>query len=314
MGRYVVGRLLLTVSALLGLTLLVFTLAALAPGDPADVLASKIAVDGQVSPEDLARARHELRLDRPFLVQYGSWLGGAVRGDLGKSFSGQKPVSAELARAFPATLQLAGAAFLLSLVLALPLGITAALLHGRSWDHLLRGTSLLGASIPGFFLAYVLVFLFAVRIHLLPVGGREHAASLILPALVVATAPAALVSRLLRASLLEVMGEEFIKTARGKGLGEVAVIVGHGVRNAAVPVLTVLGGVVAGLLEGAVIAETIFAWPGLGRLTLRAIEEQDHPMVLGAVTFAAMVFVSMNLMVDLLYVVVDPRVRLGERR
>lgn len=304
-------RVLLAIPALLGLSLLVFILATVAPGDPAEVLAAKTAVSGQASEEEIAVARRELKLDRPFLAQYGSWLGGAVRGDLGTSFSLNKPVTGELRQAFPATIQLAFTAFLLCLLLAFPLGITAALFHGRFWDHLLRGSSLLGASVPGFFLAYVLVFAFAVRLHLLPVAGREGVTSIILPALVVAIGPAAIVSRLLRASLLEVMGEGYIITARGKGLREVAVIVGHAARNAAVPVVTVLGGVMAGLLEGSVIAETIFAWPGLGRLTLKALEQQDYPMVLGAVTYAAVVFVFMNLLVDLSYSVANPRVRVG---
>lgn len=313
MARYAARRVLLAVPALLGLSLLVFVLATLAPGDPAEVLAAKTAVGGQATEEEIALAQRELGLDRPFLVQYASWLGGAVRGDLGTSFSLNKPVSGELRQAFPATLQLAATAFLLSLLLAFPLGIVAALFHGRKWDHLLRGSSLLGASIPGFFLAYVLVFVFAVRLQLLPVAGKDGATSIILPALVVAVGPAAVVSRLLRASVLEVMGEGYITTARGKGLRDVAVVVDHAARNAAVPVVTVLGGVVAGLLEGSVIAETIFAWPGLGRLTLRALDQQDYPMVLGAVTYAAVVFVLLNLLVDLSYSVVNPRVRLGER-
>jgi len=313
-ARYAARRFLLAVPALLGLSFLVFVLATVAPGDPAEVLAAKTAVSGQATEEEIALAQRELKLDRPFLVQYGSWLGGAVRGDLGMSFSLNKPVTGELRQAFPATLQLAATAFLLSLLLAFPLGIIAALFHRRFLDHLLRGSSLVGASIPGFFLAYVLVFAFAVRFHLLPVAGNEGATSIILPALVVAIGPAAVVSRLLRASLLEVMGDGYIATARGKGLREIAVVVDHAVRNAAVPVVTVLGGVVAGLLEGSVIAETIFAWPGLGRLTLRALEQQDYPMVLGAVTYAAVVFVLMNLLVDLSYSVVNPRVRVGERR
>ena len=311
MAGYAARRVLLAVPALLGLSLMVFLLATVAPGDPAEVLAAKTAVEGQPSEEEIARARAELKLDRPFLVQYGSWLRGAVQGDLGVSFSMNKPVVGELRQAFPATLQLAAAAFLLCLLLAFPLGITAALFHGRLLDHLLRGSSLLGASIPGFFLAYVLVFAFAVRLHLFPVAGQAGLKSLILPSLVVAIGPAAVVSRLLRASLLEVMGEGYIMTARGKGLRELGVMVGHAARNAAVPVMTVLGGVLAGLLEGSVIAETIFAWPGLGRLTLRALEQQDYPMVLGAVTYAAVVFVLMNLLIDLAYSVVNPRVRLG---
>ena len=313
MARYAARRFLLAVPALLGLSFLVFVLATVAPGDPAEVLAAKTAVSGQATEEEIGLAQRELKLDRPFLVQYGSWLGGAVRGDLGTSFSLNKPVTGELRQAFPATLQLAATAFLLSLILAFPLGIAAALFHGRFWDHLLRGSSLVGASIPGFFLAYVLVFAFAVRLHILPVAGREELSSIVLPALVVAIGPAAVVSRLLRASLLEVMGEAYMTTARGKGLREMAVVVGHAARNAAVPVVTVLGGVVAGLLEGSVIAETIFAWPGLGRLTLRALDQQDYPLVLGAVTYAAVVFVLMNLLVDLSYSVVNPRVRLAER-
>lgn len=310
MGGYIARRTLLTIPTLLGLSFLIFALASLAPGDPAYRRAARFAVGGDPTPEDVTMARHELRLDRPFLVQYRSWLAGALHADFGESFRGSR-VWDEVRRAIPATFQLAASAFLFTLVLGIPLGVAAALLDGRWPDHVVRAASLISASIPGFFLAYVLVAVFAVHLDLLPVAGREGPASIVLPALVLAAGPTALVSRLLRSSLLEVLSEGYIATARAKGLGGTEAAISHGLPNAAIPVVTVLGGVLANLLEGAVVAEVIFAWPGLGWLAYNAITENDYPVVQATVVFAGFVFVTMNLLVDISYSIIDPRVRLG---
>lgn len=304
-------RLLLAVPTLLGLSLLVFALVSLAPGDPAEQLAQRTAVGGQASFEDIERVRTQLGLDDPFVTQYVRWLKGAVRGDLGQSFSLESSVSGEIWRRLPATAALAGSALTLTLCLAVPLGVAAAMLHRSAADHLLRVGALAAASVPGFFLAYILIAVLAVRLHLVPVSGRQGPSSLLMPTLVLAAGPTARVSRLLRSSLLEVLSEDYMRTAAGKGLTRLRVVVDHGLRNAAIPSVTVLGGVLGELLEGAVIAEVIFAWPGVGRLTFDAIGALDYPMIQGTVLFAGVVFVLINLSVDVSYTLLDPRIRLG---
>lgn len=310
MGRYAARRLLVAVPTLLALSLLIFVLVSRAPGDPAEEQARREDSQGEVSPERLAEVRRQLGLDRPFVAQYTSWLGGAVRGDLGRSFVRRTSVSGEIARRIPVSARLAGAAFALILVLSVPLGMAAAMLHRHWVDHGLRALSLVGASVPGFFGAYLLIILFSTRLGLLPVAGSEGWRSLILPAVTLAVGPTAVVSRLLRSSLLEVFGEDYVRSARSKGLGPLAVVVRHSLRNAAVPVVTYLGAVVGALLEGAVIAEVIFAWPGVGRLTVEAISQRDYPMIQGVVMFAGAVYIVMNLAVDLSYGLLDPRIRL----
>lgn len=310
MGRYLARRLLVTIPTLLALSLFIFTLVSLAPGDPAEDLARRRSPTGEVSDEDLLRVRHELGLDRSFAVQYGSWLGGALTGDLGESFSRRKPVADEIRGRLGATVELAGTAFVLVILMAVPLGVAAAVLHRHWSDHFMRFLALAFASIPGFFLAYLLIILFVTHLRLLPVAGRQGPESLVLPALALAVGPTAVISRLLRSSLLEVFGEDYIRTARAKGLGQLRVVVSHGLPNAAIPVVTYMGGLLAGLLEGVVIVEFIFAWPGLGRLTFEAISQRDYPLIQGVVVMAGVIYVVMNLLVDLSYRLLDPRIRL----
>lgn len=310
MGRYLARRLLVTIPTLFALSLFIFTLVSLAPGDPAEDLARRRSPTGEVSDEDLLRVRHELGLDRSFVVQYGSWLGGALTGDLGESFSRRKPVAEEIRGRLGATVELAGTAFVLVILMAVPLGVAAAVLHRHWSDHLMRFLALAFASIPGFFLAYLLIILFVTHLRLLPVAGRQGPESLVLPALALAVGPTAVISRLLRSSLLEVFGEDYIRTARAKGLGRLRVVVSHGLPNAAIPVVTYMGGLLAGLLEGVVIVEFIFAWPGLGRLTFEAISQRDYPLIQGVVVMAGVIYVVMNLLVDLSYRLLDPRIRL----
>ena len=309
MGRYVARRLLVSVPTLLVLSFCIFVLVSVAPGDPAEELARRNAAAGEVTELELARARSELGLNRPFLVQYTSWLKGAAAGDLGDSFTTKTPVADEIGKRVPATAQLAGLAFLLVLVAAVPLGILAALAHRHWADHAMRFVALIFASVPGFVLAYVLIIVFATRLRLLPVAGRGAFDTYVLPAIALAVGPVAVVSRLLRSSLLEVFVEDYMRTARAKGLGGLQAVVRHGLRNASIPVVTLMGGLLAGLLDGALIAEVIFAWPGLGRLTFEAISRRDHPMILGVVLFAGAVYIVMNLLVDLSYRLFDPRIR-----
>ena len=310
-GAYVGRRLLLAVPTLLGLSFLTFLLGSLS-GDPAERLASRGLLPGEEpTAEQVEAVRHELGFDRPVLVRYAEWLGDAATGDFGESLLGDFEVGDELRRAIPQTAALAVVAVALLVVLAVPLGVVGALYHRRWPDHLIRLVALAGASVPGFFLAYLLVYAFSVRFHLLPVAGAQGFRSLVLPAVVLAVGPAALVSRLLRSSLLEVLGEPYMVAAEAKGLARVPAVVRHGLCNAAIPVLTVVGTVFARLLEGAVVAEIIFARPGIGSLTYNAVASADYPMVQGAVLFSGVVFVVANLLVDLSYSAVDPQVRLG---
>lgn len=311
---YAGRRFLQAVPTLLGLSVLVFLLGS-AAGDPAERMASRGLLPGQEpTAEMIAAARHELGLDRPVVTRYVEWLGRALHGDLGRSLYAPIEVSDEIRRAVPTTAAVAVAAMVLILLLAVPLGAIGALYHRRWPDHLLRLLALAGASVPGFFLSYLFVYLFAVRLRLLPVAGVSGFRSVVLPSVVLAVGPAALLSRLLRSSLLEVLGEQYIVGARAKGLGSMAVMMRHALRNAAIPVLTVSGTVFARLLEGAVIIEIIFARPGVGLLTYDAVASADYPVIQGAVLFAGVVFIAVNLVVDLSYAVVDPRVKLGSQR
>ena len=310
MGGYVARRLLLAVPTLLGLSLLIFVLGSLS-GDPAEILASRSDPEAQATGEQINAIRHELGLDRPLLVRYGDWLSSALTGDLGESLYSKRSVNEQVRRAFPTTVVLAVSALVMIVLLAVPMGVVGALFHRRWEDQIVRIVVLLGASIPGFFLAYLLVDWFAVHLRWFPVSGLDGARSIVLPAFTLAVAPAAMVSRLLRSSLLEVLGESYIRTARGKGMSAVPVMLNHAVRNAALPVMTVLGGVFGRMLEGAVIVEVIFNWSGIGNLTYNAVLIYDYPVVVGTVLCGGVVFVLLNLLVDLSYGLVDPRVRLG---
>jgi peptide/nickel transport system permease protein len=309
----VARRLLVAVLTLLGLSLLVFVLASVV-GDPSEAMATSGSADAQATPEQIAALRHELGLDRPLLVRYSDWLGKALKGDLGKSFYGGRDVAHEIRKAFPVTLLLAVAAFTLIVALAIPMGVLGALFHRRWGDQVIRGGALLAASVPGFFLAYVLINFFAVKWHLFPVSGLTRPRSVVLPAFTLAAGPAAMVSRLLRSSLLDTLGEDYIRTARAKGLAALPVMVNHAIRNAALPVITVLGSIFGRLLEGAVIVEVVFAWRGLGLLTYNAVTSYDYPLVVGTVLVGGTIFVTLNLAVDLIYVLIDPRIRLGAAR
>lgn len=312
MGRYVARRLAQAVPTLLGLSALIFLLGGLA-GDPAEQLASRSSPEAAVTAEQVAAIKASLGLDKPVPERYARWLGNALQGDLGKSLFTSRSVGADIRRALPPTVALASTAFVLIVALGVPMAVAGTLMHRRWEDHALRILALTAASVPGFFLAYLLVDLFAVRLHLLPVAGIVGARSVILPALALAVAPAAMVSRLLRASLLEVLGEDYMLSARAKGLAAAPALIYHGLRNAALPVVTVLGSVLGRMIEGAVVIEVVFAWPGLGLLTYTAILSYDYPVVVGTVLFGGVVFVTLNLLVDLAYGLVDPRVRVGAR-
>lgn len=314
MGRYVARRLLVAIPTLLGLSVLIFGLVSAAPGDPAQELAERLIGGGNAtSPADVARARHELKLDRPWVAQYASWLKGLVTGDLGLSFSKKRPVSTIVKERIGATAELAAAAIALIIVVSIPLGVVAAVFHRRWPDQLLRVFALIGASMPTFFFSYILIIWLVTDLKLLPVAGRHGFSSLIMPACSLAVLPTAIVSRLLRSSLLEVFGEDYMRTARSKGLKEASVLFRHALRNAAIPVVTYLGTLLGYLLEGVVITEFIFAWPGLGSLTFEAISQRDYPMIQAVVMLVGSIYILINLLVDISYCALDPRIRLGGR-
>ena len=313
MKAYLVRRLVYLLPVWLGVSLLAFGLGRLAPGDPArDVLGR--TTGRQPTEQEVAAERHRLGLDRPLPAQYLSWLGGAVRGDLGTSYTTGEPVSQAIGRTLPATLQLAGAAFLLAIVIGLPLGLLAA---AKSWtwiDHLIRAAALLGASIPAFWLGYLLILAFAVTLHLLPAFGPGGPSHLVLPAITLALFDVAMLARLTRAALLETLGEDYIQTARAKGLRERQTLIRHALRAALVPLVTWTVMTFGFLFGYSVVVETVFAWPGLGYSTVLAVQARDYPFLQAFVLLMGTLFVLLNLGVDVAYTWVDPRLRFGRAR
>ncbi len=313
MKRYVITRLLSLVPLWLGISMLAFLLSNLAPGDAATVIAHRLS-DAPPTEEQVATIRREYYLDDPLPIRYARWLGSAVQGDLGNSYRTKEPVLRELATHFPATLQIACAALVIALVVGLPLGVLAAMRAGSWIDHLARVSALLGASLPSYWLAYLLILLFALALGWLPVAGREGSGAMILPALTLGLGTAATLARLTRSSLLEVIGEDFVRTARAKGLSETAVFWRHSLKPALLPVLTVTGIALGHLLGGAVIVEAIYAWPGVGNLLINSIYDRDYPMIQGFVLFMGAVFTLLSAAVDLSYAWIDPRIRYAKKR
>lgn len=307
MRSYLLKRLLLTLPVLIGASVLVFLFIHLIPGDPVEVMLGESA-----SPADRAALRHQLHLDEPLSVQFGLFFSGLATGKLESIFY-REPVSRKVFARLGATFELALAAMALACLFALPLGIVAALRRGRWADSLSTGFALLGVSIPNFWLGPMLILVFSLKLGWLPVSGRGGLYHLALPALTLGLAMAALLSRMTRASLLEALSEPHLTAARARGLSEPRVILKHALRNAGVPILTILGLQFGALLSGAIITETIFAWPGLGRLLIEAIQTRDFPLVQGSVLAIALTYVMVNLITDLLYTTVDPRVRLEGR-
>ena len=304
---YVLRRCLLVIPTLLGISFLAFAMANLAPGDPAEEYIRRIS-DRPPTPQEVRQVREELGLGGSLVEQYGSWVGRAVQGDLGISYSTRRPVTSELGHRIPFTIQLTVLAAGLALVIALPLGIVSALYRNRLVDQVARVTSLAGASMPSFWLGLSLIVLFAVRLSMVPVAGRGGFDSYILPVVTLAVAPAAVLSRFTRSTMLEILDDDYIRTAHAKGLTAWRAVVNHGLRNALVPLLTAFSISLGHLLSGAVIVETIFVWPGVGKLGLDAIQQRDYPMIQGFVLYAGAAFAAINLLVDLAYGAIDPRI------
>lgn len=301
---YIARRLVLTVPVLFGVATLVFSLIHLVPGDPAQAMLG----DG-ASPEDIAQLRTRLGLDRPLLEQYGVYLKGLARGDLGTSLRTQRPVTRQIAERLPATAELASAAMLVAVALALPLGLVAAVWRGTWVDQGAMGLALVGISVPGFWLGPLLALVFAVELGWLPVSGRGTLAHLVLPAITLGAALAAILARMTRASVLEELREQYVVAARARGASRVRAVVVHALRNSLIPVVTILGLQLGAVLTGSIITETIFSWPGVGRLLIQSINFRDYPMVQGCILLIAVTYVTMNLVTDLVYGWLDPRIR-----
>lgn len=310
MRAYALRRLALLVPTLLGISLLAFALANLTPGDPAATYLRRV-LDQQPTPAQIAETREELGLNRPLVVQYLDWVGHAVRGDLGVSYSTRRPVTEEIRHRIPFTLELALPAALLALAIAIPVGVISAVYRNRLPDQVVRICSLAGASVPSFWLALLFIDLFAVKFALLPVAGRQGPTSAILPIFVLALTPAAVLARFTRSAMLETLGEDYVRTARAKGLPGWLVVGRHALRNSLIPVITAFGTILGHLLVGAVVIESIFIWPGLGKLAIDAILQRDYPMIQGLVLYSGATFVALNLLIDLSYTLLDPRIRLG---
>ena len=307
MRRYVTRRLLAAVPILLSVSFLVFLMLHLVPGDVAEIMAAQ--TQSRATPEQVGEMRHRLGLDRPFLVQYLSFLARAVQGDLGRSYYTNRPVVRSVVEMLPHTLRLAVAALGVALVAGLTLGILAAVFHDTWVDRLAMLLSLAGLSIPLFWSGLLLILLFGVTLRWLPITGGEEWQRLILPAVALGYDGAAFIARLTRSSLLEVLGQEYVTTARAKGLAPVRVVLQHALRNALLPVITLAGLQFGRLLGGTVVVEAVFARPGVGRLAIDAILFKDYLLVQGVVLFAAASYVVLNLLVDVAYTWLDPRVR-----
>lgn len=333
MIRFILRRFAMILPAFFGITLFTFTLIHLIPGDPVELLAGERGID----PQRHARLRAELGLDKPVLVQYGNYLKGILQGDLGKSIVTKQPVFNEFISLFPATLELSLFAMLFAMLVGLPAGVIACVNRGSVFDHAVMGASLTGYSMPIFWWGILLILLFSVTLGWTPVSGRISALywidtdtgfmlidalrsdekgafisalrHLILPSIVLGTIPLAVIARMTRSSMLEVLNEDYVRTARAKGCAPSRVILVHALRNALIPVITVIGLQTGVLLAGAILTETIFAWPGIGKWILECIRRRDYPAVQGGILLISSVIILVNMLVDLLYGIINPRIR-----
>ena len=303
MIRFLALRLALLVPTLLGVLVVTFLLLYVAPGDPVQAMVGERADSATI-----ARLRAELRLDDPLPAQFGRYVGNVARGDLGQSYITGRPIARDLMQRFPATLRLAGAAMLFAAVFGIAVGVYGAWRPGSLGDRATALMAYAGVSFPVYWVGLLLILLFAVTFRLLPASGYGGLAFLILPAITLGMRSVAFLSRMTRAAMQEVLASDFVRTARAKGLGERPVILSHGLRNALLPVVTVLGLDFGSYLTGSILTETIFSWPGVGRYVLTAIEKRDLPAVQGSILFLSFVFVMVNLITDLVYAKVDPRV------
>ncbi|MCL2696309.1 MAG: ABC transporter permease [Clostridiales bacterium] len=304
MLRFILKRILMLIPVLLGVSLIVFMLMQLAPGDPAQII-----LGPQASPEDIANMREVMGLNRPLYIQFLSFLKGLLSLDFGVSLKDQQPVLNRLMAALPYTAQLALAAIVVALLIGIPVGIIAATKQYSIFDRISTVLALIGFSTPNFWLSIMLILVFAVNLRWLPVSGAKNLSYLILPAIALGTQSAAIITRMTRSSMLEVLSQDYISTAKAKGLPPRVIILKHALKNALIPIITVAGLQMGLMLGGAILTETVFAWPGIGRLMIDSIRAKDTPVVQGGVIITASLFVFVNLIVDILYAYVDPRVK-----
>ena len=307
MTTYILRRVLQAVPVLLGITLFTFLMSHLVPGDPVQIFAG----ERELSPERAAQVRRQYGLDRPLWEQYRSYMADLARGDLGRGLHSQRPVWETIKEALPPTIQLTLAGLLVAVLLGVTLGILAAIFHNTWLDTGAMVLALLGVSMPIFYLVLLLLFAFSFNLHLFPATGTGGLRHLVLPAVAVGFASSAYLARLVRSSMLETLRQDYVVTARAKGLVERLVVVRHALKNALIPVITVLGLQLAGLLTGAVVTESVFSRPGLGRVAVTAIGNRDFPLIQGTLLVTAVIYVLVNLLVDLSYAVIDPRIRYG---
>ena len=333
MFQFILRRVSLVIPTFLGVTLLTFALIRLVPGDPIEILVGERGID----PARHAMLRAEMGLDKPLLVQYGIYIADVFQGDLGRSVVTREPVLSEFFTLFPATIELSVCAIIFALGLGLPAGIIAAVRRGSVFDHSVMGAALTGYSMPIFWWGLLLILLFSVNLGWTPVSGRISAlfwiepvtgfllvdtlladeagafasavSHLILPAVVLGTIPLAIIARMTRSAMLEVLSEDYVRTARAKGVSPLQLVTVHALRNALIPVITVIGLQVGVLLAGAILTETIFAWPGIGKWLIESVQRRDYPSVQGGVLLIATVVITVNLIVDLMYGLVNPRIR-----
>ena len=304
MLKYVIKRALSTIPVLIGISLLLFIMQAMLPGDPAQVLAGQMA-----TPQEIENIRHQLGMDRPIYIQYISFLGRLAKLDLGRSARTQNPVIEEIWARLPNTVLLAVIAISLACLFGIPAGIISAV-KPYSWiDYIVSLSALFGLSMPVFWLGLMLVVVFSIILKWLPAGGTGSWQHVVLPSVTLAAFVVAFIARMTRSTMLETLSQDFTTTARSKGLQEWVIIIKHALKNALIPIITVVGLQFGLLLGGAVLTETVFAWPGLGRLVVDSILARDYPMIQGAILIFGLLYILVNLVVDLLYAVVDPRIR-----
>lgn len=316
MGKIIIRRLLQSIPVFIGITIISFALIHAVPGGPT----ARLELDADIRPEDIARIRANMGLDKPVWQQYLIWVGNLVRGDLGISYIDQRPVAKQIRERLPKTILLTGTALLLSIGLALPIGVIAAVKQYSWLDNIITVFSTAGISLPSFWLGLMCILIFAVRLKWLPSGGvvtigqpfsmPDLLKHLVMPAFVLATISMAGWSRYIRGSMLEVIRQDYVRTARAKGLRERLVIVRHALRNALIPVATLMGLSIPNLVGGALITETIFSWPGIGRLAWHATTKRDYPIIMGVVVMATVVVILGNLAADIAYGLLDPRIQM----
>lgn len=304
MLKFIAKRLLALIPVLIGVTLIVFLILSLAPGDPAGVILGE-----QATPEQLAELREKMGLNDPVLVQYGRYMVNLFQGDMGTSYKTKNQVSTEIFSRLPNTAKLAGAATLVSILFALPLGVIAAVKQNTWIDGVSMFIALLGVSMPVFWLALLMILLFSLKLGWFPTSGSDRWNSIVLPAVALGFLHMASIARTTRSSMLETIRQDYIRTVRAKGVPENKVITRHALKNALIPTITVIGLQIGAMMGGSVLTETVFAWPGIGRLMIQSIQGRDIPMVLGCVIMFSMMFAIVNLIVDLLYGFVDPRIK-----